>query len=76
MVFYLTVNYLLLKFIDRLIGVELKSNEAVSLIMEYIVGTTLDNIIRTYRNLNESAIQSFVKQIVDGVAYMHMQVKK
>ncbi len=39
-----------------------------------IIGQTLDAIIRTYRSLNEPTIQSFVKQIVDGVAYMHMQV--
>ncbi len=54
-------------------GVEFKSNEAVGLVMEYIVGDTLDNIIRSYRSLNEATIQSFTKQMVDALAYMHSQ---
>ena len=50
---------------------EIKSHEAISLVMEYIVGDTLDNVIRRYRSLNEGIIQSYSKQMVDALAYMH-----
>lgn len=56
-----------------MIGVEFDGRESVGLVMEYIIGETLDKVIRQYRSLNEQIIQSFAKQMTDALAYMHSQ---
>ncbi|KZV49438.1 mitogen-activated protein kinase kinase kinase YODA-like [Dorcoceras hygrometricum] len=39
--------------------------------LEYVSGGTMDKILKQYGNLGESAIRSYTKQILAGLAYLH-----
>lgn len=60
--------------IVKLIGVEFHGNEVYGLVMEHLSGIRLDKFIRHNQNLNETIVQSFSKQLIDALAYMHLKL--
>lgn len=56
---------------------EVKSEQLFSskvyLVMEYMTGGSLHNIINMYKPLTESAIRNYTRQMLNGLVYLHNQ---
>lgn len=48
-----------------------KCDSGISLYYEYSNGVTIENLIKQFGELNEKTIQIYVKQIIEGLAYLH-----
>ncbi|CAF0874002.1 unnamed protein product [Brachionus calyciflorus] len=57
--------------IVRLLGVEFSFRGPISIVMEYLEGKNLENIIKTYICLPEMQIRNYTKQLVDAISYLH-----
>lgn len=55
----------------KILGVEFKKQDVVSIITEFIPGDSLDSILKQHGVFSEKTIQVFIKQIIDAVGYIH-----
>lgn len=58
------------KNIIRYYGV-IKTQESIAIVLEYCIGGSLAKIIKTYKKLNEKILKKYLRQILNGLEYLH-----
>lgn len=48
-----------------------RTNERLNLFMEYVAGGTISSLINRYGKFKESLIISYVRQVLNGLEYLH-----
>lgn len=49
----------------------MQGREKLSVYLEYVSGASIDKLLREYGPFEEPVIQSYTRQIISGLAYLH-----
>ena len=55
----------------KCLGIEHDGNDIVGLVMEQVKGISLSRLIKKYSKIDEIMIKIYMKQIVEGISYIH-----
>jgi serine/threonine protein kinase len=55
----------------KCLGIEIDGKDIVGLVMEQLRGESLSRLIKKYSNIDEIMIQIYIRQMLDGIAYIH-----
>jgi serine/threonine protein kinase len=64
------ISHLYHKNIVKYHGVQ-HLEQSINIILEYCIGGSIAKIIHTYKKLQEKLVRKYLKQILEGLEYLH-----